>query len=246
MTNARPKGGWSVNRVMVIPDGHRRLANKTGSPLRDIYRKSADVGSMFVDVLLKEYDVREVVFYTMSLRNIESRSEVELAAIFDAFSEGLQSFARTYSSEFPIKIQVVGNRRLWPDSVCRTIDQLPVGPTTGFERQVTFLLAYSGRLELESALRALFRTRRETAVADPDILDQLRPYLAMREPMDIVVRTGGSIRLTDAPILPTLDAELVPLESPFPLVTSDELRLALDKAFTFPQGALRNSTTGPA
>lgn len=241
---ASPLPGWYVRTVLVIPDGHRRYAQRHRVDLRDVYERSIPVGMAFAEVLLSELGVTSLIFYVISLRNLVLRSGSELDAIFRAFVQGLSRFATSpLVRSADIRVKVLGQRSLWPHDVsfaARRASRLTRSHRT---KEVVFLLAYSGRLELEKGLRCLLRDR--SSQRTDRLIDRLWRYLEVRKPIDIVIRTGGSVRLTDAPILPTLDAEFVSIPKPFPELTRDDIISYLRRACSFPQGELRNHLVDP-
>lgn len=189
----KPKQLSVPRHVAVILDGNRRWAQERGQPVIAGYR----AGGKKVSALLNwcaGTGIEVVTLWPLSADNLK-RSPAELQGLLTVIKEVLAELAAA---------------RLWRIRSIGQVDQLPADAVTAIRTAesmtadvegitVNIALAYDGRAEIISAVRALLRERRVLSIADAEITEAditARLHTHGQPDPDLVIRTSGEQRLS--------------------------------------------------
>lgn len=214
--------------VAIIMDGNRRWAASRGLPLADGYKAGIDALERAAAGAI-EAGVTVLTVFGFSTENWNrARSEVELLMSLCAW------FARSKREDLRrrgIRVNVVGDMTAFTFPARAAIGQL-VRATSG-NRRLTLNLAlnYSGRAEIVQAVRRIASDAAARRL-NPDTIDDavLRERLyapGMPDP-DLLIRTGGDVRISNFLLYQIAYTELVWLPVPWPEFTASHLREAVD------------------
>jgi len=175
-----------VNHLGIIPDGSRRWARSREISLRDSYKIAM---RNLVEILRYSYvnGIGSVSVYLLSKANLR-RSPVELEAVAEAEEELLAEMLPPLAEEFAILVRVAGVVDLAPFPIRKGVQKLldVAGEGAGDtmrERRLYLCIAYDPMDEIVAAMEK-----------NNSIVMQ---SLWVPEKIDLVIRTGGALTLSD-------------------------------------------------
>jgi undecaprenyl diphosphate synthase len=191
--------------VAIIMDGSGRWAEARGLPRSRGHQAGRKAVGRAIEVALDE-GVRVLTLFTFSTENW-GRPEDEVSQLMEIFEDFLRADAPAFASR-GVRITVIGRRDRLPDSLRRSIDAIELSSREGGRLQVRLAIDYSGREAIADAARrfgqapdfsteAFGRALVESAHTDGNSLD-----------IDLLVRTGGELRLSNCPLWEIAYAEL--------------------------------------
>lgn len=216
--------------VLLLPDGGRRFGYKRKLSDMEIYDIGQKVCQDFVEVCLNEFkmEIATIFFLRPTSFNIQRRTEENLKAILI----GINQFAKNLlEGKTEIDLSKVGvdtislageewmvkpkrikeSKELskrW-DELKETIKKLK---GKGRKKQnIIFLLNYSGRKELDEALKD--------------------GKIQIPEQIGLAIRTGDGMRLSDCPLYAPSHAHFYLIKKFLPEVTKEDFRKTLSKYY---------------
>jgi undecaprenyl diphosphate synthase len=214
--------------VAIIMDGNRRWARSNGLPALEGHRRGMQTLERAVDAALAA-GVRLLTVYAFSEENW-SRADAEKLGLF-----GLaESFARERAAALAargVRVRIIGRRDRLPRPVVEAFTILEERTAAGTRLTLTIAVDYGARAELRDACRSLAR---EVAAGrlDPERIDEEalagRLWTAGSPDPDLVVRTGGELRLSNFLLYQCAYAELWSTTQPWPEFDAATLDRAID------------------
>jgi len=184
----------------IILDGNRRYAKKNAlNPLYG-HKVGADTLRKFID-WIKEFDIKEVTIYTLSMQNIQ-RPKVEVdflcALIKKRFSYYLTEEGFKELIDDQVKIRAIGRTNLLPQELQDILNEL-IQRTKDFNRYIlNFAIAYGGREEIVDATKKLCKDVASNKLQIKDINKEVfANYLYLNSDPDLIIRTSGHIRTSN-------------------------------------------------
>jgi len=202
--------------VAVIMDGNGRWAEQRGFPrafghrngvasVRMILRTSAQLG------------IEAVTLYSFSSENWKRPTE-EIEALMGlcvAYCEGEQSELTKNN----VRVRVIGRRDGLPDEVTDALDRLERETASCDGITLCLAINYGGRDEIVDAAKSLARSVRDGELAPEDIDAEAfegRLYTAGLPDPDLLIRTGGDLRVSNYLLWQISYAELYVTETLWP------------------------------
>lgn len=217
-----------VTHLACIMDGNRRWALQQGLLSLFGHRKGFDAVKRVIDFCL-EKQIAYLSLYAFSLENLQQRSPEEQHYLFEVLAqEALQDLEMFKCKN--VRIRFIGDRALFPASVrpvCEKAEQETAGGTA---LQVNFLLCYGGRQEIADAAKriAIQVAQDDLQPADvtKDLFEKFLWTSGIPSP-DLMIRTGGDIRLSNFLLFQCAYSELYFLDILWPDISSMQLESAL-------------------
>ncbi len=180
--------------IAIIPDGNRRFAESRGLALEQAYLQGFSRAERVMD-WLSSTPVASVKLWALSLENFQKRSSLELSILFELMKRRLQASlkdARFDGRDFSVRF--IGRTDELPHDVQQLMGQL-ADRTKGAPRELCIAMAYSGQAELANAAQ---RAAEDFKAGKIERIDEsvFSNYLYAKEPVDLVIRTGGVQRLS--------------------------------------------------
>ena len=185
--------------VAIIQDGNRRYARSHGDDAPDGHRAGAETTEQVLD-WCSELGVEELTLYAFSTENFR-RSDDELEPLFDLLEHKLREFAdadRVHDQG--VQIRALGDVAMLPERVRSAVDYAERRTRGHDQFRLNVALAYGGRNELLSAVRAVAS---DVAAGElsPSAVDtteiESRLYDRPVRDVDLIVRTGGDERTSN-------------------------------------------------
>lgn len=173
--------------IAIIPDGNRRFAKKNDISLEAAYaqgfRKVTDILEW-----VRPTSVRSTTFWALSLENFQKRSSIEVRLLFALMQKQLDKTLSALPESFP-KVRFIGRTELLPKSVLRSMLKLE-RKTEDNKKKLNIAVAYSGRDELVQAARKAAQAKEKGQIKRIDEA-AIESFLFQKEPVDLLIRTGG-------------------------------------------------------
>ncbi|KAL9230767.1 hypothetical protein vseg_006078 [Gypsophila vaccaria] len=194
--------------VAIILDGSRRWLKAHGKPLS--YDPFFDANLLFADLCIK-WNVGTATSFVYSLKNLE-RGEEANNLIF----EQLEKFVKHNTQQFRrkgIKIRVIGERRELPESLQSTIREVEEATKDCTNLELMLAVCYAGTRDIVKATKNICHKVSngtiEAEAIDEALLENELSTGGSRAPdIDLVIRTGGRIRVSDYLMWQMAQAEL--------------------------------------
>ncbi|MCD6524214.1 MAG: di-trans,poly-cis-decaprenylcistransferase [Thermococcus sp.] len=212
------KSGNIPKHVAIIMDGNRRWARKLEKP--PWYGHF--FGSKKLEEILewcRELGIRTLTVYAFSTENFR-RSPEEVNALMNLFE---QKFKELVEDErihrYGVKVNVIGRKEMLPENVRKAIEQAERATRKYSDFILNVALAYGGRSEITDAVREIVSDALAGKLKPEDIDEELiKRYLYypnMPDP-DIVIRTGGEVRISNFLLYQIAYSELFFVDVYFP------------------------------
>jgi undecaprenyl diphosphate synthase len=216
------------HHVAIIMDGNRRWARTRGLPAVEGHRRGMHALERVVDAALRA-GIGMLTVYAFSEENW-GRANGEVVGLF-----GLaEAFARDRAAALAargVRVKIIGRRDRLPRAVLDAFAILEAKTAHGEAMLLTIAVDYGARAELRDACRALAREVAAGAL-DPDGIDEdviaQRLWTAGLPDPDLVLRTGGELRLSNFLLYQSAYAELWSTPTPWPEFDGTTLSRALD------------------
>ena len=199
----------TIDKVLIIPDGHRRYARENRTTYSEAYCRGGRRAAHLLREAIQGRLFHSVTLYLVATKNFDERTSANMRTIFEGVS-----LLFNILLENPIagaRYRTRGDLSRLPDGVLAPLRALTSEDKPSAAPTVEFLLDYSGIREAQSAM-----------AAESDDYFRVRPY-------DIVIRTGKIMRLSDSPIWECSRADMFLIDKYFPDVEAADLRHIRDE-----------------
>ncbi len=204
--------------VAIIMDGNRRWARKLEKPpwYGHLF------GSQKLEEILewnRELGIKTLTVYAFSTENFSRKSE-EVKALMDLFE---RKFKEILTNEkvhrYKMRLNVIGRRDLLPENVRKAAEEAEEATKDYDNYILNVALAYGGRGEIVDAVKDIVddiltgKLRKEDI--DEELIKKYLYYPDMPDP-DIVIRTGGEVRISNFLLYQIAYSELFFVDVYFP------------------------------
>lgn len=213
-----------------IPDGNRRWAKKKGLPSFMGHREGAKSGEEILLQALKN-NIPNVTFWGTSVDNVVKRDPEEVSFLFRLFEDYFKALIKKkvlYERE--IRVRILGSwEKCFPEKTKQALYAVQEATRNHTKANLTFLLAYSGIVEMTEAIRAIAQKGISAFEITSEIVKR-HLYTAEIPPVDFVVRTGGEPHFSSGFMMwDVADAQLYFTETLWPDFSKEELTKALEE-----------------
>ena len=178
--------------------------------------------------------VKYLTLYTLSTENWRERSKKEVKGIFDLLVNIVRSKKEEYRNR-GIKLFVLGNFQAFPRRVVRAIEEMLKIVLRHERMRVNVALNYGGRDEIVMAIKKIIEKKIPADKINEETVSQ-HLYTNGQPDPDLIIRTGGQLRLSNFLIWQMSYAELYFTDVLWPDFGSHEF----DKAIAEYQKRARN------
>ncbi len=177
--------------VAIIPDGNRRWARRRGLPAWVGHYVGYQVMRRVLNRLW-ELGVKSITVYALSRENCTRRSREELEKLYKLLSLAFQELRRDKRvQEGSVGVRIVGDLALLPEWLVREADELTSISNSSARHILTICTCYSGRWEIVKAVGELVEQGLEVSE------ENLAKLMLIDSPPDLLIRTGGELRLSN-------------------------------------------------
>ena len=214
--------GEMPSHVAFIMDGNGRWAKKRGMPREYGHRFGAE---KFRKVMKHCVDlgIKATTFYVFSTENWK-RPKKEVDSIMKLLSNYLNDCEKELK-KYDIRFIFLGDKSVFPDELRnKMIDIEEKSKSAG--SIVNLALNYGGRDELVYAFRKLAQREKGADITEADITSAL--YTSESPELDLIVRTGGDMRISNFLLWQAAYAELYFTDVLWPDFSTDEVDRAIE------------------
>lgn len=190
------------SHIAFIMDGNGRWAERRHLPRKYGHKMGTQTLENVVDLAAK-YGIKTVTFYAFSTENW-TRPQSEIDYLFGIFRNFLSEIDRYKNKN--VKLRFIGNLGGLPEDVADACVQMTEKTKDNTGVNVVIALNYGSWEEITSSVNRLLQSGK-TKVEKEDIAKAL--YTRDLPFPDLVVRTGGEVRLSNFLLLQSAYAELV-------------------------------------
>ncbi len=214
--------------VAFIMDGNGRWAQKRGLKRTEGHKKGAES----LKQLIKDIDelgIKYATFYAFSTENWK-RPEEEVSTLMHLFEEYIDELMQSADKVKDSKIRFIGDRERLSASLKTKMAECENACADNTGLCVTLAVNYGGKDELTCASREIARLVKEGYLSysdvSPELVDSLL-YTNGIPDVDLLIRTGGEMRLSNFLIWQSAYAELYFCDTLWPDFKKKHLLLAL-------------------
>ncbi|HDI11914.1 MAG TPA: di-trans,poly-cis-decaprenylcistransferase [Candidatus Acetothermia bacterium] len=222
------KAGELPVHVGIIMDGNGRWARARGLPRGEGHRQGALAAERIVKFVARERLFPYLTLFAFSTENW-SRPRDEVEFVFEL----LRDFLRTKAQELVeagVRLWVIGDLDPLPAGLREAVEDLEERTAANEDLILSIALNFGGRWAICRAVQEILRAARSVAI-DPAGVDEsfLKAYLptAGLPDLDLVIRTGGRLRLSNFLLWEVAYAELYFTDTLWPDFSEEDLLLAL-------------------
>ena len=219
--------GTGPRHVAIIMDGNGRWAERLGRRRIVGHRLGARAVRRTTEAAVR-LGLEQLTLYTFSVNNWR-RSRDEVAYLMRLFGRFLRAERRALREQ-GVRLQAIGRTGQLPPAVARALHESIEATRRGDTMTLCLAINYGGRAELVDACRRLARSCVRGSMA-PDRIDAetlaASLYQPDMPPLDLIIRTGGEMRLSDFLLWQAAYAEIWTTPVCWPEFSEEHLRAAL-------------------
>lgn len=212
------------NHIAIIMDGNRRWARAKGLP--DI--KGHEAGADTLEKVVEEAEklgIKTVTVYALSTENIQERARREIGGLFELMRRGYQSKLKKMMQN-GVGVAVLGELEGLPDTVRKIIEELRKAYIKNESIKLNIALNYGGKKELIEAVKDLVKDGIDVNKINEEAINK-RLYTNGQPDPELVIRTGGRVRLSNFLLWQTAYSELYFTTKLWPDFDEKELKKAV-------------------
>ncbi len=179
-----------IQCVGIIMDGNRRWAKAQGKPSFEGHRVGYDTLTQVVG-WAREAKIPHVVAYAFSTENWQ-RSEDEVGYLMKLFRFVIENEVDRMIAE-RVRVRFIGERERFPSDLQKGMERIEEATGRAYDITLHIAVSYGGRAEILAAVNAL-QVDGGGVVGEEEFSKKLWSH-PMPDP-DIIVRTGGDMRLS--------------------------------------------------
>jgi tritrans,polycis-undecaprenyl-diphosphate synthase [geranylgeranyl-diphosphate specific] len=209
--------------VGIILDGNRRFAKRL---MKEPW-KGHEYGAKKLEDFLdwsREFGIKQITFYGLSLENLRKRSKKELAFLIKIFKDEftkLKSDKRIDDNK--IRINFIGKREFFDKEMQEMMEFLEKKTKKYNNYIINFALAYGGRQEIIEAVKKLVKSKKEINE------ESFTKELLIQDEPDLIIRTGGERRTSNFLVWQSAYSEWFFLDKMWPEFTKEDLKKVLEE-----------------
>ena len=214
--------------VAIIMDGNGRWAQNRGLPRVEGHRRGVGTVRMISETAT-ELGIEAVTLYCLSSENWK-RPQEELTFLMHLLEQYLIEERRTIMEQ-GLRLKVIGRRDRLPETVLAEMDKTLEMSASNAGTQLVLAIDYGGRDELAMAARRLCEDVEAGNLKTDDIDEsaiESRLYTAELPEVDLLIRTGGEMRVSNFLLWQISYAELFVTETCWPDFSRQDFEGALE------------------
>ncbi len=208
--------------IAIIMDGNGRWAQARGMPRIEGHRRGVETVRM-VSETCTELGIEAVTLYCLSSENWK-RPQAELDFLMQLLEQYLIEERKTIMDQ-GLRLRVIGRRDRLPENVIKEMDKTLEMSAGNPGTQLVLAIDYGGRDEITQAVRDISRDVAAGKIKEEEITEELvnsRLYTAELPEVDLMIRTGGDLRVSNFLLWQLSYAELWVTEKCWPEFACDE------------------------
>lgn len=210
--------------IAIIMDGNRRWAKRRRLPDIKGHEAGAETLERLVDAAAS-LGVKIITVYALSTENITERAKREISGLFQIFRKGYHTRAKKMIQN-GVRVTILGEIEGLPKSLLALFEKLKNAYIKNESIKLNIALNYGGKKELIKAIKDIVKQGIDVKKINEEMLDA-HLYTKGQTNPELVIRTGGRIRLSNFLLWQTAYSELYFTKTLWPDFDEKELRKAI-------------------
>ena len=211
------------NHIAFIMDGNGRWAEKRGLPRLEGHRAGLEATRSVVEHL-GEYHIKYVTLYSFSTENW-NRPKDEVGGLLNILERSMDKEAKELHKR-GVKIRHLGHLERLPQHLRQAIENATELTQNNTEMTLSLAFDYGGRLEILDAVRSILADGISPENIDEKLFNSYL-YTADLPDVDLVIRTGGDLRISNFLLWQSAYSEYYFTSALWPDFDTEELGKAL-------------------
>lgn len=211
--------------IAIIMDGNRRWARKHNLPDYKGHQAGSENLERIVEAAAK-LGVKTITVYALSTENLKERASREVRAILNILRTGYKTKFQNMMKN-GVRINIVGELDGLPKAIQKIIQELKTAYIENESIRVNIALNYGGKRELIEAIKDIIKEGIDVNKINDEIIKQ-HLYTSGQEDPQLVIRTGGYIRLSNFLLWQTAYSELYFVDKLWPEFDADDLKTSIE------------------
>lgn len=224
MEKPKKTNGLIPRHIGIIMDGNRTWAQTKGLTVDDGHKAGVKALVAIVDHCL-DLGVETLTVYALSTENWRKRAKDEVRGIFNLLVELVKEKKNEYRGK-GIKFSILGNFQAFPRKVVTAIEEILRIVKERERLKVNVALNYGGRDEIVRAVRKVIDEGMTPEKITEESFSKFLYTNGEKDP-DIIIRTGGEVRISNFLIWQMSYSELYFTDTLWPDFTPGELDKAI-------------------
>lgn len=191
--------------IAIIMDGNRRWARAQGLAEIKGHEKGSDRLEEIVELAAK-MGIKAITVYALSTENIKERAKREVWGLFNLIKSSYHTKLKKMMQK-GVRIEVLGESEGLPAIIRRIIEEIRKTYIKHESIQLNIALNYGGKKELIEAVKDLIKEGIDLNKLDESDINK-KLYTKGQPDPELVIRTGGRIRLSNFLLWQTAYSEL--------------------------------------
>lgn len=191
--------------IAIIMDGNRRWARQRGLPDIKGHEAGADALEAIVEAA-SNLGIKTITVYALSTENITERAKREVGGLFNLMRVGYNTKLKKMIKN-GVDVSILGEVDGLPSKIVKIIDEVRKTYIENESIRLNIALNYGGKKELISAVKKMLKDGIDLKRINESEIDK-RLYTAGQDDPQLVIRTGGHIRLSNFLLWQTAYSEL--------------------------------------
>ena len=209
--------------VAIIMDGNARWAGQRHLSRLEGHRIGTENVRRVVETFAK-YKVKYLTLYAFSTENWK-RPKTEVWGLMQILSRVIKSETKALH-EKGVKLRHLGRLNKLSEKMQKQIQEAIALTENNTRMTLSIAFDYGGRSEIVDAVKSIVAEGLPAAVIDEDLLSRRLYSDGLPEP-DLIIRTGGEMRLSNFLLWQSAYSELYFTPVPWPEFDEEEVRKAL-------------------
>lgn len=213
-----------IKHIAFIMDGNGRWAKKRGLPREYGHRKGAEVFKRVMEYC-GDIGLEATTFYVFSTENWK-RPKGEVDALMKLLDDYLDECKKMYTErDDNVRFVFLGDKAPFSPSLRNKMEEIEE-LTKDKTRKVNLAINYGGRDEIVHAFNSLAADGKSN-ICEDDISNAI--YTKDSPPLDMIVRTGGDIRISNFLLWQAAYAELYFVDTLWPDFSTKDIDKAINE-----------------
>lgn len=210
--------------IAIIMDGNRRWARSRNLPDLKGHEAGTEALENIVEAAAK-LGVKTITVYALSTENIRERARREVLGLFQLMKSGYNLKLKKMMQN-GVRVAILGELNGLPRTIQRMIDEIKKTYIKSESIKLNIALNYGGKREVISAIKEMLKEGIDVNKINEKTLNA-HLYTQGEPDPELVIRTGGNIRLSNFLLWQTAYSELYFTKVLWPDFTPEELKKAI-------------------
>jgi len=212
------------SHIAIIMDGNRRWARLRGLPELKGHEAGTDALEKIVECSAK-LGIKTVTVYALSTENIKERAKREVIGLFRLMRSGYNTKLKKMMAN-GVRVTILGELNGLPATIQRMIDEIKKVYIKNESIKLNIALNYGGKKEIVEAIKDLIKEGIDVDKINDELISR-HLYTNGQPDPELVIRTGGKIRLSNFLLWQTAYSELYFTKVLWPDFSPEELKKAV-------------------